>query len=63
MIFGYNWPVYRGGPMFWADLIGLNKIASKLNEYAALYGDSHSPSALLLKLAEENGTFGKLNRK
>lgn len=29
-ILGYNWPVYTGGPMFWADTIGLDKIVSGL---------------------------------
>ena len=63
MIFGYNWPVYRGGPMFWADLIGLNNIVQKLEEFASLYGEAFKPSDLLLKLAKENASFASLNRK
>lgn len=62
MIFGYGWPTYRGGPMFWADLIGLKKIAAKLEELAAIYGDSLKPAALLKRLAEENKTFASLNK-
>ncbi|VDC50534.1 3-hydroxyacyl-CoA dehydrogenase NAD-binding domain-containing protein [Brevundimonas mediterranea] len=30
-IYGYGWPVYRGGPMFWADTVGLDKIVASLD--------------------------------
>ncbi|MCW3847779.1 3-hydroxyacyl-CoA dehydrogenase NAD-binding domain-containing protein [Sphingomonas sp. LB-2] len=32
-IYGYGWPVYRGGPMFWADTVGLKKIVEGLEKY------------------------------
>ncbi|MES2987101.1 MAG: 3-hydroxyacyl-CoA dehydrogenase family protein, partial [Pseudomonadota bacterium] len=32
-IYGYGWPVYRGGPMFWADTIGLKKVVEGLEKY------------------------------
>ncbi|WOK35860.1 3-hydroxyacyl-CoA dehydrogenase NAD-binding domain-containing protein [Sphingomonas sp. C3-2] len=32
-IYGYGWPVYRGGPMFWADLEGAEKIAKGLEKH------------------------------
>jgi len=32
-VYGYGWPVYRGGPMFWADLTGLQKIVDGLNKH------------------------------
>jgi 3-hydroxyacyl-CoA dehydrogenase len=54
---GYGWPVYRGGPMFWADTVGLKKVAEALKGYQAKFGDAWKPSALLLKLAEEGKTF------
>jgi 3-hydroxyacyl-CoA dehydrogenase len=50
---GYGWPVYRGGPMFWADTVGLPKIVAALKDLAAKYGDSFKPSGLLEKLASE----------
>lgn len=50
---GYNWPVYRGGPMFWADTIGLPKIVAKLKEFEVKYGDAFTPSPLLEKLAKD----------
>ena len=50
---GYNWPVYTGGPMFWADTIGLPYIVERLNAFEARYKDgSFIPSPLLVKLAQ-----------
>ncbi|MDO7835459.1 3-hydroxyacyl-CoA dehydrogenase NAD-binding domain-containing protein [Sphingobium sp. HBC34] len=56
-ILGYNWPVYTGGPMFWADTVGLPKIVAKLREYEAKYGAEFTASPLLVKLAEEGKSF------
>jgi 3-hydroxyacyl-CoA dehydrogenase len=54
---GYGWPVYRGGPMFYADTIGLKTVLAKLKEFQAKFGDDFKPAALLEKLAAEGGTF------
>jgi 3-hydroxyacyl-CoA dehydrogenase len=54
---GYGWPVYRGGPMFYGDLVGLDKVLAKLKEFEAKMGDAFKPSALLEKLATEGKTF------
>ena len=35
---GYGWPVYRGGPMFYADLIGPDKVLAKMKEFEATMG-------------------------
>jgi 3-hydroxyacyl-CoA dehydrogenase len=32
-IYGYGWPVYRGGPMFWADITGARKIVAGLEKH------------------------------
>ena len=57
-IMGYNWPVYTGGPMFWADTVGLPKIVAKLKELQAQLGDDRfAPSPLLEKLAAEGKGF------
>ena len=56
---GYGWPVYRGGPMFYADTIGLKVVLAKLKEFQARFGDDFKPAALLEKLAAEGGTFTK----
>jgi 3-hydroxyacyl-CoA dehydrogenase len=48
---GFGWPVYRGGPMFWADTVGLPTIVAMLKDLQA-QGDSTGPCALLQQLAE-----------
>ncbi|KMO18568.1 3-hydroxyacyl-CoA dehydrogenase NAD-binding domain-containing protein [Methylobacterium platani] len=57
---GYGWPVYRGGPMFWADTIGLPKVLERLRAYQAEYGDAFKPAALLERLASEGKGFKDL---
>jgi 3-hydroxyacyl-CoA dehydrogenase len=54
---GYGWPVYRGGPMHYADHIGLDKVLAKLKAFQATMGDAFKPAALLEKLAAEGKTF------
>ncbi|MBV9749306.1 MAG: enoyl-CoA hydratase/isomerase family protein [Acetobacteraceae bacterium] len=57
-LYGYNWPAWRGGPMFYADLRGLPEIAARLNELADRSGDdSLRPAPLLAKLASERRGF------
>ena len=56
-IYGYGWPVYRGGPMFYADTVGLKTVLAKLKEFQARFGDDFKPAALLEKLAAEGGAF------
>ncbi|ACL60286.1 3-hydroxyacyl-CoA dehydrogenase NAD-binding domain-containing protein [Methylobacterium nodulans] len=57
---GYGWPVYRGGPMYWADSIGLPKVLERLRAYEAEYGDAFKPSPLLERLAAEGKGFKDL---
>jgi 3-hydroxyacyl-CoA dehydrogenase len=57
---GYGWPVYRGGPMHYADLVGLPKVVERLKHYEAQMGDFFKPSALLEKLASEGKGFKDL---
>jgi 3-hydroxyacyl-CoA dehydrogenase len=54
---GYNWPIYTGGPMFWADTVGLAKVVEGLKALQAEHGDAFKPAALLEKLAAEGKTF------
>ncbi|PHR62242.1 MAG: 3-hydroxyacyl-CoA dehydrogenase [Robiginitomaculum sp.] len=54
---GYGWPKYLGGPMFWADQIGLKKVVNTLLDLEKRFGDHFKPAALLIKLAEEGGSF------
>ena len=54
---GYGWPVYRGGPMWYGDYIGLDKVLAKMKEFQAQMGDAFKPSALLEKLVAEGKRF------
>jgi 3-hydroxyacyl-CoA dehydrogenase len=57
-VYGYGFPAHRGGPMFYADLIGLPKIAERLNTAAKRFGDDGLiPVPLLVKLAAEGKSF------
>ena len=59
-VYGYAFPAARGGPMFWADQIGLKAIYKKVCEFRDRYGDSHwQPAPLLEKLAAEDRTFSE----
>lgn len=48
---GYGWPVYRGGPMFYADTVGLQSVVAKLKQYQPVFGPSFTLSPLLEQLA------------
>jgi 3-hydroxyacyl-CoA dehydrogenase len=51
---GYGWPVYRGGPMYWADTVGLDEVVAKIEDYhQRLGGDHWVPSPRLARLAGE----------
>ncbi|MBL8702146.1 MAG: enoyl-CoA hydratase/isomerase family protein [Alphaproteobacteria bacterium] len=56
-IAGYGWPAYRGGPMFWAETIGLGTVLARLRELQATLGDDFKPSALLERLVAEGKGF------
>jgi len=53
---GYGWPVYRGGPMHWADSVGLAEIVDKVKVYSESLGGRHwELSPLLERLAADAG--------
>lgn len=56
-VYGYGWPVYRGGPMFWADTEGLQKIVEGLRNQEERMGSDFSFSKLLLDKAEKGEKF------
>ena len=56
-IYGYGWPVYRGGPMFWADTEGLQKIVDGLKAQESRMGSDFSFSQLLLDKAAAGDKF------
>ena len=57
---GYGWPVYRGGPMFYGDTVGLKKVVDSLTKLAKEMGDEWAPCELLVKTAEAGGKLSEL---
>ena len=56
-VYGYGWPVYRGGPMFYADTLGGKTVLERLRDYQSRFGDDFKPAPLLERLAAEGGAF------
>ncbi len=55
---GYGFPAYKGGPMFWADQIGLKNIYDAYKKYAEQFGEHYwQPAPLLEKLVKEGKGF------
>jgi 3-hydroxyacyl-CoA dehydrogenase len=56
-VYGFGFPRHRGGPMFYADTVGLPKVLSRVNEYRARFGDYWEPAPMLEKLVGEGRGF------
>jgi len=56
-VYGYGWPVYRGGPMFWSDTVGLQNIVDGLRRQEERMGSDFSFSKLLLDKAAAGEKF------
>ena len=54
---GYGWPIYRGGPMHYGEVVGLPKLLDRMKAYHAEHGDDFKPSALLERLVAEHKSF------
>ena len=59
---GYGFPRYRGGPMKYADTVGLPKILADIREFAQQDPLFWQPSPLLVALVEKGVNFDSLNR-
>jgi len=58
MVNGLGWPAYTGGPMHWADQIGLEKVLGKIEQFRSEQGDAYwTPSPLLVRYAKEGTGF------
>jgi 3-hydroxyacyl-CoA dehydrogenase len=56
-VYGYGFPRYRGGPMFYADTVGLDKVYQAVKRYHEVHGQFWTPAPLLERLAREGGRF------
>lgn len=59
---GYGFPVWRGGPMHYADTVGLARVAAKVREFHERFGHHWKPAPLLERLASEGSSFAGWSR-
>src|SRR5262249_24150282 len=60
---GYGYPAHRGGPMWYADTVGLNKVYDRIREFHNQHGARWEPARLLNKLAEEGKRFSDSDKQ
>ena len=58
---GYGFPAYRGGPMWYADTIGLKKVCERIREFQQRFGSWWAPAPLLQRLAGQGKTFAEFS--
>ena len=59
-MYGYGFPRFRGGPMFWADLVGVQAIYDTMSRLHDEHGDWLEPAPLLKRIAEQGKGFRDL---
>ncbi len=60
---GYGFPAWRGGPMFYADRVGLKKVYERVSAFHHELGQRWAPAPLLAQLAKEGTTFKELDKR
>ena len=60
---GYGFPVHRGGPMWYADTVGLKNVYDRVREFERQHGELWEPAPLLKQLAEQGKTFADFNKQ
>jgi 3-hydroxyacyl-CoA dehydrogenase len=60
---GYGFPAHRGGPMWYADTVGLKKVYDRVREFHAQHGYWWEPAPLLKRLAEEGKKFADFDKQ
>jgi 3-hydroxyacyl-CoA dehydrogenase len=60
---GYGFPAYRGGPMWYADTVGLKKVYERIAEFQRTHGELWEPAPLLKRLAAEGRTFADFDKE
>jgi len=60
---GYGFPAHRGGPMWYANTMGLKKVCDRISEFHSQHGETWQPAPLLKQLAEQGKTFAEFGRE
>jgi 3-hydroxyacyl-CoA dehydrogenase len=61
-IYGYGFPNHRGGPMWFGDTEGLNRVYDRVRQFHKEHGDAWKPAPLLKQLAESGRTFAQYDK-
>ncbi|MEO6834714.1 MAG: 3-hydroxyacyl-CoA dehydrogenase NAD-binding domain-containing protein [Candidatus Tumulicola sp.] len=56
-VYGYGFPPHHGGPMWYADEIGVGRVYARVGEFAEAFGPQWTPAPLLAAIAARGGTF------
>jgi 3-hydroxyacyl-CoA dehydrogenase len=56
-VYGYGFPPHHGGPMWYADEVGVAHVYERIRDFEAAFGPQWKPSALLTRVAESGGTL------
>ena len=56
-VYGYGFPPHHGGPMWYADEVGVRRVYERIRDFEATFGPQWKPSALLARIAERDGTL------
>ncbi|MDP9084868.1 MAG: 3-hydroxyacyl-CoA dehydrogenase NAD-binding domain-containing protein [Pseudomonadota bacterium] len=62
-VYGYGFPRHVGGPMFYADSLGLDHVVDRIDFWHERKGDYWKPSALLQRLAASGSSFAAFDRR
>lgn len=62
LLFGYGFPRFFGGPLMWADIVGLEGLLADIQSYSSEDPDFWAPAPLLETLVAEGRTFNDLNK-
>jgi 3-hydroxyacyl-CoA dehydrogenase len=60
---GYGFPAHRGGPMWYADTVGLKQVYERISEFHRLHGEIWQPAPLLKRLAGQGKTFAEFGKE
>jgi 3-hydroxyacyl-CoA dehydrogenase len=60
---GYGFPAFRGGPMWYADTVGLKKVYERIREFHRQHGEIWTPAPLLKQLADQGKTFAEFSKE
>jgi 3-hydroxyacyl-CoA dehydrogenase len=60
---GYGFPAYRGGPMWYADTVGLKNVLARISEFHRQHFEIWQPAPLLARLADQGKTFAQFGKE